>query len=329
MSRNGCVAIALGACLLMSCGFAWGQTPDTAGSSAQASASHLRLQLGRHTFAPLQIVPTPFVRTYLRTAIGLGQAVDLQVPLLVIDTTEIIGLQGDLLFAILDLRYEHAIKNWLSVWADFRMLGRLGTGLQSLLSQGISAALGFELGTMFRLYESERFLLSGTTHLANRDATVINLLDFVQGIIDSGKVTPAHPLVRTTPIMTGGAGLRAAWSISPLAGIYGHGLTGLTETTKTGEAARWFYDMGAVLDLDLGAVGFIPVGVSTGYAQTDLTVQTQRVAEEARTVLLAFSYRGRPDYSISLEMTWEWLPSVLTDQTVKAGSILLMTQYFF
>jgi len=329
MSKNGCVAIALGACLLMSSGFAWGQTPDTAGSSAQASASHLRLQLGPHTFAPLQIVPTPFVRTYLRTAIGLGQALDLNVPLLEIDTTVVLGLRGDLLFAILDFRYEHAVKDWLSVWADFRILGRLGTGIQSLLSQGISAAIGFEVGTMFRLYESKRFLLSGTTHLSNRDATLINLLDFVEGIIDSGKVTPAHPLVRTTPILTGGAGLRAASSISPLAGIYGHGLTGLTETTRAGETARWFYDVGAVLDLDLGAVGFIPVGVSTGYAQTDLTAQTQRVADEARTVLLAFSYRGRPDYSISLEMTWEWLPSALTDETIKAGSILLMTQYFF
>jgi hypothetical protein len=310
--------------LIMTAGIhAQAQTPGDNGTAADRVHP---LQLGPHTFAPMQNIPLPFVRTYLRTAIGLGQAWDISVPLLVIDTITILGLKGDLMFASLDFKYQHAVKDWMAVWAGVNIVGRLGTGVQSLLSEGVTAALGFELGTLFKLYESHRVSVAGTAKMINSDATVINVLNFVEGIVDSGRVV--YPLVRNTPILSGDAGLRAAWSVSPFFGLYGKGTLGLTETEKAGEAARMYYNVGGGADFDLPAIGFIPVGVAAGYMQTDLSIQTQRAAV-SRTAILAFSYRGRPDFSISLETTWEWLPSSVTNETIEAGSLMLMTQYFF
>jgi len=228
--------------LIMTAGIhAQAQTPGDNGTAADRVHP---LQLGPHTFAPMQNIPLPFVRTYLRTAIGLGQAWDISVPLLVIDTITILGLKGDLMFASLDFKYQHAVKDWMAVWAGVNIVGRLGTGVQSLLSEGVTAALGFELGTLFKLYESHRVSVAGTAKMINSDATVINVLNFVEGIVDSGRVV--YPLVRNTPILSGDAGLRAAWSVSPFFGLYGKGTLGLTETEKAGEAARMYYNVGGV-----------------------------------------------------------------------------------
>ena len=87
--------------------------------------------LGSHRFMPNSIVKDPFINTYIRNSVGIGQALDLDIPIVVIDGQEIFGLRGDLVFASFDFEYHHTVKDWLAVWGRFNILARLGNDTQA------------------------------------------------------------------------------------------------------------------------------------------------------------------------------------------------------
>ena len=91
-------------------------------------------KLGNHNFLPNTFIRGPFINTYIRNTLGIGKAVDLDIPLLNVDGEEVIGLKGDLLFAALEFEYQHAVKDWLAVALEFEVIARLGTGVGSLLA---------------------------------------------------------------------------------------------------------------------------------------------------------------------------------------------------
>jgi hypothetical protein len=307
----------------------WVNSTARAQTAAVPDEGDKALVLGEHTFMPNALVSEPFIRTHFRTKLGIGKALALEYPIIVIDSITIASLSGDLLFATLEFEYQHAIKKWLAIRAQMRVLGRLGTQIQSLLSQGLTASLGTEIGFVVRIVRTRTFQLSGTADLRNANATVVNISRWVEGIVDTGSPDPNRPLVSNTPILMGGLGGRMAWSITPLLGIMGELRLGLGETSELAQQTRIYYDAGAIADFDLRALKFIPVGVGLAYRQSTLPSSNSDVAKIARSVQIRIGYVGRDDYAIGLEVTTDWLPSTLTDQTIKAGTIVITTRYFF
>ncbi len=100
--------------------------------------------LGETRFMSNAFLPAPFITTNLRSSLGLGQARNVHTPILVIDSVEVIGLEGDLLYALLDAKYQYAVQDWVAVWGRFLVNSRLGNELQSVLAQGVSVHNGFE-----------------------------------------------------------------------------------------------------------------------------------------------------------------------------------------
>jgi hypothetical protein len=303
------------------------QSTDTSIESSAAATRPRNLRLGPHTFVPNPDVRSALIRTHFQNTLGAGQALGLETPLIVIDSQTVIGLRGSLVFAALEFEYQYAMKDWLAVWVRPQMLARLGTNVQTLLAQGVSAGLGFELGTLFELYQSERFALSGTMNLVNSNATLINLLDFVEGVVDSGYVVV--PLVQSTPILSGGAGVRAAWAASDLFGFLGAASLGLAEDPDPRQSARVSYDLGGAVDIDLSARTAVPLGASLAYNQSTKPEGWGGVAKVSRAVRLTLGYTSRDDYFIGLDIAHRWLPSLVTDQTIHSVSILVTTRYFF
>ena len=167
-------------------------------------------RLAGHTFVPNPFAPDPFVKTYVRNTVGIGMVPDLVTPVFVIGDSTVVGLQGDLINAILEFEYQQAIQDWVAFRAQVRVVGRLGTGVQSLLAQGITANTGFEIGWLFKLAQGRRTMLSGTLNLWNNSTTVVNLLDWAEGLVDGVQV----PLTRTVPSTRGG-GLKHPRPIRP------------------------------------------------------------------------------------------------------------------
>src|SRR5262245_26922389 len=188
--------------------------------SRKSSEETIKLaHLGKHTFVPSVYVPGPFIQTYIRNSLGYAQSVELTTPPIEIGGETVSGLKGDLLFAVLEFEYQHAVKEWLAVNVQIQGLSRLGTETQSLLFQGVTAAAGFKLGWMFKLWRNDRMLLSGTINLMNHSFTTINIAQYIENIIAAGGLDPDNKLVNATPSARGGGGLRWAYGVSQLVGL--------------------------------------------------------------------------------------------------------------
>jgi hypothetical protein len=282
-------------------------------------------RLAGHTFVPNPFAPDPFIKTYVRNSVGIGKVPDLVTPIIVIEGDTVVGLQGDLLNAILEFEYQQAIQDWVAFRAQIRVSGRLGTGVQSLLAQGITANTGFEIGWLFKLAQGRRTMLSGTLNLWNNSTTLVNLLDWVEGIVDGVQV----PLTRTVPSTRGGGGLRFAWAVSDLVGVNLLTEVGYGESVDHLNDDEWFYKLAATVDFDLKTKTSVPLGFAVGYRQLSVAEGGQDISGNISEVLLRIAYTGSMDFRISLDMIWGQLPVTAQDQTLNVVSTLINLRYYF
>ena len=294
-------------------------------AAAQQAATEVKLpRLGNHTFVVNDLVDDPFIKTYVRNSVGLGTLSDFDVPLAVIDGDTIIGFKGDLLFALLEFEYQHAVKDWIAAHGAFRLAGRLGTGVQSLLASGVTAANEFQLGWLIKLLRSERAMLSGSLNINNGDVTAINVLRFVEDIIDD---QPAS-LIRTTPSLRGGGGLRFAYGLSPLFGFTVFGELGYGESVDRNAASDWYYKAGGGLSLNLNGRTSVPLGFSVGFRGESLPVAAD-IDNDIVELLFRIAYTGREDFSISIDVNYGDLPATGLRGNPRLATLRLNLRYYF
>jgi len=284
--------------------------------------------LGTHKFMPNSIVRDPFIKTYIRNSIGMGQALNLDVPIVEIGGNKVLGLRGDLIFASLDFEYHHAVKDWLAVWGRFGLLARLGNDTQALLSQGLMAITGFEFGWLFKLMKKDNTMLSLSLSIENGSATIINLLEYINRIID-GDYSYNNSLVNNVRSLRAGSGLRFAWAVSKLFGLYASGELLYGQSSEVRGDSEIFYSVGAVLDFDLIAISDLPFGVILGYQQTSLKSSGDKTIGDLSTFLLRIGYNKISDLSIAIESSINRIPTKVLDQTINAGLTKIMLRYYF
>lgn len=285
--------------------------------------------LGKHTFVPSDYVPGPFIQTYIRNALGYAQSVELTSPPIVIAGETVGGLKGDLLFAVLEFEYQHAVKEWLAVSAQVQALSRLGTETQSLLYQGVTAAAGFKLGWLFKLWRNDRMLLSGTVNLMNNSFTTINLAQYIENIIAAGGLSPENKLVNATPSVRGGGGLRWAYGVSQLVGLTFavEGSYGESMTLRAGN--QWYLDLGGGVSLDLYAKHDIPLGFVIGFRQASVAELGGDLDDQARNGIFRIAYTGRKDFNVGLESYFQSArPNNLEKPVRSMGTVMTMRYYF-
>jgi len=284
--------------------------------------------LGEHKFMPNSLVRDPFIKTYVRNSVGIGQALNLDIPIVEIGGNTVLGLRGDLVFASLAFEYHHAVKDWLAVWGRFNILARIGNGTQSLLSQGVTAITGFEFGWLFNLMKKDRTMLSLSLSIENGSTTIINLLDFIDSIIDSDPFANVS-LVNNVQSLRGGTGLRFAWAVSKLFGIYATGELLYGQSAEVRGDSELFYNVGGVLDFDLNAVSDLPFGINVGYQQTNLQSSGDNTTGDLSTFLVRIGYNKTNDLSIAIESSISRIPVQALDQTLNAGLTKIMLRYYF
>jgi hypothetical protein len=294
-------------------------------AEAQQAVTEVKLpRLGKHTFVVNDLVEDPFIKTYVRNSVGIGSVSDFDVPLAIIDDDTIIGFKGDLVFATLEFEYQQAVKDWIAARGAFRLAGRLGTGVQSLLASGVTAANEFELGWLIKLFRSDRAMLSSSLNINNGDVTAINVLRFVEDIIDD---QPAS-LIRTTPSLRGGGGLRFAYGLSPLFGFTVFGELGYGESVDRNAASDWYYQAGAGLSLNLEGRTSVPLGFSIGFRGESLPVASD-IDNDIAEVLFRIAYTGRDDFSISIDINYGDLPATGLREEARLATVRLNMRYYF
>jgi hypothetical protein len=281
--------------------------------------------LGGHRFVPNNLTADPFPSTSIRTTLGMGKALDLVlIPDFEVGGQPVQGVTGDLLFANLDVEIEWAVQDWMSVWLEANVLGRLGSDTGTLLTEGVSLITGFELGWLFRLMETDRTQLSGTAQIWSDNFTIVSLADWAEGIIAGENV----PLVRKAPVVRTGGGLRFAWAITDWLGALGTGELGYGESAGVEPANDWFTQTSAALSIDLNPVWDVPVGFGLGYRHDSFPREAGDPDKTAHGGLFRITYTGRDDFIISLDLSST--KSTLTNGSdVTIGFTGLTMRYYF
>jgi len=284
-----------------------------------------RPMLGGHAFMPNNLIRDPFIKTFVRNSIGIGQAVDVEIPLVEIGGDTILGLQGDIMYATLAFEYQQAIRPWLAARGEFNVLGRLGTNVGSLLASGLTAATGFDVGWLIRLFHSEKTQLTGTLNLASDNFTAVNIARFVEDVIDG---RPAS-LVRTTPAVRGGGGIRFAWGVSPFFGVTALAEAGYGESVDRSATDEWQASTGATVDFDFLAISSVPIGVLLAGKYDRLPESGEDTENDIFGGVVRIAYNGRSDFIIGLDMGFSRADSKALDQTLNLGSVGLNLRYYF
>ena len=282
--------------------------------------------LGEHKFMPNSVVKDPFIKTYIRNSVGIGQALDLDIPIVVIRDRTVFGLRGDLVFASLDFEYHHAVKDWLAVWGRINILARLGNDTQSLLSQGLTANTGFEFGWLFKLMKKDNTMLSLSFSLENGSATIVNLLHFIDSIIDDDDSSNVS-LVNNVQSLRGGSGLRFAWAASKLFGFYVTGELLYGQSAEVRGDSEFSYNIGGVLDFDLNAVSDLPFGIQVGYKYANFPSPGENTTGDLNIFLFRIGYNKTSDLSIAIESSIN--KTQYLNQTLNAGLTKIMLRYYF
>jgi hypothetical protein len=324
LRRGWWAALLVGIILIPGTGF--GQEAPDSLIGGRYTASEITLpHLGPHVFSPNSIVPDPFITTFVRNNLGMGKARDVKTPILVIDSTEVLGLKGDLLYAFLDFEYQQRLKSWIAVRGHVRVIGRMGTDVQAFLSDGVTTATGFEFGWLIKILKTDRVMLSGDLMMANRSFTILNVLGMVEDIVDG--IPPQ--LTRKTPSLRAGGGLRFGWAVSELFGATAVANLGYGEAIVRTEKDKMYFNLGTTLDFDLGAKTPVPVGLSVGYRFDDFPEGGEDVSTTINSGFLRISYNGRPDFSLGLELSGERVESDQFREPFNTAVATIDFRYYF
>ena len=278
-----------------------------------------------HTFSPIQGVPDAFVRSYIRNNIGMSQTYDVDIPLGIVGDDTLFASRGALVFANLGLEYQQTIKDWIAFRVKFNVNGRLGSGTSALLATGISATTGFELGWLMRLMETDRGYMSLSFDVKNNSFTTINLSEFIEDLVDGEDAE----LVKGTPSMRAGVGLRYSHAFSPLVGLVSFFETGYGESVDRVSDDEWFTKFGATVDFDLAAVGWTPIGLAVGYLQDSFPEGGADITDVVRAFLFRVGYTGRKDLALGLNVSYQSFPTDQLDTKIKSVGLNFDIRYFF
>jgi len=285
--------------------------------------------LDGHRFITNSKIKSPFINTYLGTSLGAGKTSRLDIPLIEIDGQEYIVVTGDLAFTYLGFEYQHAVKDWIAFSLKINVVGRLGTDAGAILSQGINLDMGYELGWLLKLYKKENMMLSGTLKLNNNSFTFIDINSFVQGIIDSGKLTPENKIVKNTPVTNAGAGLAYAYTINRMFGITAEAIIGYGESVERFSEDEFVFKYGVSADADLNPDYSVPLGFALSYLGGARGKNSANLLGTPNNILFQINYTGKNDIDLGLVFNYQWYKDSSIDQTINFTNIYLDIKYFF
>ena len=282
--------------------------------------------LNDHTFIPVSYMASPFFNTRLTMPIGIGSTSNFNFdetgnPAL--DTID--GLNGSVLFVNLGMRYSQKLQDWINFYMNVGLTARLGTNVESILSQGFNTVINVKVGSMIKLYDSKKTMLSMSVDVSNYGANFMDINGFVGDIIDG---VPDPQIVRKIPALTAGAGLHFAWGINDLFGVTAAGSYAYGETFTRGQSGGR-YSIKTGVDVNFNKRFQVPLGLALGYV---VTTDAEIVYVDDRSGTMLFwkiAYTGRKDFDIGIETGVMTLPFDDVEEKPKVIVTSFTISYFF
>lgn len=279
-------------------------------------------KVGDHTFTPITFSKLPLMSTHFSTHTGIGVTKDLVTNL---GELPVQGLAGEVSFLEMGFSYQQRVRHWLSAYVDLNISARLGTELQSILTQGFSATTSFDIGWHFRIAEGKKTKLSGIIELQNHKGSFTNVLGFVEDILNDH---PNPQLSVTVPLLVFATGLRFAYGFNETIGFKANTVLAYGETYTRGKYGSSF-DGGAGLDLDLYPRFSVPVGLVFNYEITSMPDFVFVEGDKAQLIQIKIAYTKATDFSLGIELAYMKYPFNNQPKPVSVIYASLAARYYF
>ncbi|MCK4749311.1 MAG: hypothetical protein KAT15_19795, partial [Bacteroidales bacterium] len=202
---------------------------------------------------------------------------------------------------------------------------RVGTELQSILSQGFSTINSFDIGWHIKLAEGNKFTLSSIVELQNHQGSFISVLGYIKDIIEGH---PNPSLNQNVPVLAFATGLRSAYGLNDLVGFKTSIDLAYGETYNRGENG-FSFDAMAGIDLDFYPRYSVPVGFIINYAITSMPEFVYIKDQNAQMIQAKIAYTKAVDFSLGIEYNYMKVPLVNQDKPPTVQSIALAARYYF
>jgi len=256
-----------------------------------------KVSAGDHIFTPISYSALPSTNTYINTTAALGQTINLFHSITINEDLGVIGLSGEVAFVDLYFAYQQRIRDWLAAYIQLGMSARLGTELQSILVQGFNTITHFTIGWQFKILEGDKFAFAAVAELQNNEGSFINVLGFVQDIINDH---PNPKIKESVPVLTLGSGLRFAYGFNEFIGMNATTDFSYGETYIRGVNGLAF-TAGAGVDLDFYPKYSVPVGFIFHYNISSQPEFVYVKGKSAHIWKMKLAYTKASDFSLGLE----------------------------
>lgn len=278
--------------------------------------------VGKHVFTPITYSKLPLTHTYFSTLTGIGSTNGLVSDL---GNLPLRGLSGEVTFIELGFAYQQQVRDWLAAYMEMNISARVGTELQSILTQGFSTITSFNIGWNIRLWEGKRDRLSGTIELQNNKGIFVNLLGFVQDIINE---QPNPSLNEKIPLLGFASGLRYAYALNETMGFKASAALAYGESYTRGQNG-FSFDGGAGVDFNFYPKYAVPVGLVIIYDITSMPGFVYVEGENSQRIQGKIAYTKASDFSLGIELSLARYPFMNQEKPVTLRIVALSARYYF
>ncbi len=303
---------------------------SAAGNSfAQSDTSDGPVTVNGHKFVINSKIGSPFTNTTFKTLLGGGQTINLQIPDIVIKGITVKQVQGEIAYTNLAFEYQQEIRDWLAFYGEIKLVGRLGTESGSLISQGVNVVSGYNLGWKIKVLQSKELMLSTNLNIMKSSFITIDLPGFIQGVIDSGKITPGNKIVNYTPLLRGGIGLTGAYAFNETFGATAKVYVDYGESTERFESDVFNYVYGIVVDANLYPKLNVPLGFLAGFYHSSLPNFKESTSRDPNELLFQLNYTGKKYLNLGVEINYQWYLPDRLEKSVNSLTFNLHSSIYF
>jgi len=104
-------------------------------------------KLNGHVFLSSSYLRSSFISTSVQGDLGFGITSPIKVPGIDIGDYTILAFEGQLMFMDVNAFYQQRFTPWLAMFASFKMAGRVGTDMSTIVADGVNTLFGGEIGS--------------------------------------------------------------------------------------------------------------------------------------------------------------------------------------
>jgi len=281
--------------------------------------------LNGHTFLTTSYLRSSFIATNLNTNIGFGLTSKLDIPGIMIGDHEILGFEGSIFFIDVDVAYQQRVTNWLSFYATFKLAGRLGTDMSTILADGVNTLTGGDIGWLIRIKETDKFNISGSININTITGSFINVSDYFQEIIDD---VPYPSVIKKVPAMSLGMGVRGAYAFNPTFGVQFQTGVAFGESLVRGNT-RAYFSGGILGDMNFNPKYNVPIGLAFGYSNSSAPEIVMNNGGVANLFTGKVGYTGSDEFELGLQFTYYNVKIQSVESKPFVTKLLLALKFYF